>query len=232
MEGQQSSLVAGLQNFGSGALVAGRGVLRWIGGLLGWVVLPVYFSFFLLAEKGKGIDFEQFPAVPQTGDPHRRGLPGARVRQHRGGLLPRPAHRPPSCRDCCFATGFSIVGLKYGFVLGLALGFLNIVPYLGSIVGLSVALPLGFFQHGGGIWTVLWVLVVFTVVQMIEGYVLTPKVMGGPHRPPPHGDHRRGVLLGLGAGRHHGHDPGDPADRVSWWCFWRLARDKYMTELV
>ena len=50
-----------------------------------------------------------------------------------------------------FAIGFTVVGLKYGFVIGLTLGFLNIVPYLGNIIGLGTALPLAFFQEGGGI---------------------------------------------------------------------------------
>jgi len=45
-------------------------------------------------------------------------------------------------------------------------------------VGLGVTLPLAFFQDGGGLGTVLWVMVVFVVVQAIEGYLLTPRVMG------------------------------------------------------
>jgi predicted PurR-regulated permease PerM len=37
---------------------------------------------------------------------------------------------------------------------------------------------LAFFQEGGGILKVVWVLVVFSVVQAIEGYLLTPRIMG------------------------------------------------------
>jgi predicted PurR-regulated permease PerM len=81
-------------------------------------------------------------------------------------------------QGCLFALGFSVVGLRYGLVLGLVLGFLNIIPYLGSIVGLGVAIPLALFQQGGGVWLLVAVLVVFTIVQMIEGYLLTPKIMG------------------------------------------------------
>ncbi len=74
-----------------------------------------------------------------------------------------------------YAIGFSLVGLKYGFVLGLMLGFINIIPYLGSIIGLGIALPLAFFQEGGGTGELVAVLVVFTVVQLIESYFLTPR---------------------------------------------------------
>jgi predicted PurR-regulated permease PerM len=77
-----------------------------------------------------------------------------------------------------FAIGFSIVGLKFGLFIGLALGVLNIVPYLGTILGLAIALPLAFFQPGGG-WQLLGgVLIVKAIVQCIESWVLTPKIMG------------------------------------------------------
>jgi predicted PurR-regulated permease PerM len=76
------------------------------------------------------------------------------------------------------ALGFSLVGLRFGLFIGLALGVLNIVPYLGTIVGLAVALPLAFFQPDGGWALVGLVVLVKIVVQAIEGWFLTPKIMG------------------------------------------------------
>ena len=76
------------------------------------------------------------------------------------------------------AVGFSVVGLRFGLFIGLTLGILNIVPYLGTIIGLSVALPLAFLQPAGGWALVGLVLAVFCVVQLIEGWILTPKIMG------------------------------------------------------
>jgi predicted PurR-regulated permease PerM len=81
------------------------------------------------------------------------------------------------CMGVLFALGFSLIGLKFGLFLGLALGILNIVPYLGTIIGLGVALPLAFFQ-GGGWQLVGLVLLVKAIVQCIESWVLTPKIMG------------------------------------------------------
>jgi predicted PurR-regulated permease PerM len=77
-----------------------------------------------------------------------------------------------------FATGFTAIGLRFGLFLGLALGLLNIVPYLGTILGLAVALPLAFFQPGGGWQLVGLVLLVNAVVQSTESWFLTPKIMG------------------------------------------------------
>jgi predicted PurR-regulated permease PerM len=76
------------------------------------------------------------------------------------------------------ATGFTIGGLKFGLVIGLFTGLLNVVPYLGSIIGLSVALPLAYFQTGGGPMLVGICVGVFGVVQFVEGWFLTPRIMG------------------------------------------------------
>ncbi len=76
------------------------------------------------------------------------------------------------------AIGFSVAGLRFGLALGLIIGLLNIIPYLGSILGLAVALPLALFQPGGGPALLLIVLGIFTAVQMIEGWLLTPRIMG------------------------------------------------------
>ncbi|MFP4084439.1 MAG: AI-2E family transporter [Desulfonatronovibrio sp.] len=76
------------------------------------------------------------------------------------------------------AVGFSLAGLQFGAFIGLMIGLLNIIPYFGSIVGLLVAIPLSYFQDGGGMILLLLTLGVFAAVQLIEGYFLTPKIMG------------------------------------------------------
>jgi predicted PurR-regulated permease PerM len=82
------------------------------------------------------------------------------------------------CMGVLLAAGFSIVGLKFGLFVGLALGILNIIPYLGTIVGLGFALPLAFFQPGGGWPVVGLVLAVKLAVQTVEAWFLTPRIMG------------------------------------------------------
>ena len=82
-----------------------------------------------------------------------------------------------------YAIGFSLSGLKFGITLGLLFGLLNIVPYLGSIVGIVTALLVAYLQPGGiaetGEWNVLIGCgISFVVVQLIESYYLTPKIMG------------------------------------------------------
>jgi predicted PurR-regulated permease PerM len=82
------------------------------------------------------------------------------------------------CMGVLYAIGFTAIGLKFGLVIGLALGIMNIVPYLGTILGLAVTIPLAFFQPGGGWQLVGLLLLVKVVVQCAEGWFLTPKIMG------------------------------------------------------
>lgn len=76
------------------------------------------------------------------------------------------------------AAGFWGVGLEFGIVLGLSIGLLNVIPYLGTILGLSAVLPVAYFQADGGLVTLVLCLGVFVLVQLIEGYILTPRIMG------------------------------------------------------
>ena len=53
------------------------------------------------------------------------------------------------CMGALYAIGFTLIGLKLGHLIGSAIGLFNIVPYLGT-AGLATALPLAYFQPGGG----------------------------------------------------------------------------------
>lgn len=76
-----------------------------------------------------------------------------------------------------FATGFTLIGLKGGVLIGLSLGLLNIVPFLGTLIGLMIVLPLSYFQTSGGLQLLGLSMLVFTVVQLVESWLLTPKIM-------------------------------------------------------
>ena len=77
-----------------------------------------------------------------------------------------------------YGVGFLCVGVSYGFLLGFFAGILNLVPYLGTVVGLGTILPVALLQADGGWLTALAALGVFCAVQCLEGYVLTPRIMG------------------------------------------------------
>ncbi|MEQ9005390.1 MAG: AI-2E family transporter [Pseudomonadales bacterium] len=76
-----------------------------------------------------------------------------------------------------FAIGFTLIGLNGGILIGLALGLLNIVPFLGTLIGLLVVLPLAYFQPSGDLQMLGLSLLVFTAVQLAESWLLTPRIM-------------------------------------------------------
>ncbi len=230
VEGKGGALVSIGQYLGERAVSAGAGVLSGIAALLFWVVSPIYFAFFLMTDTSKIDNIERhipFLKAETSKDVVYlfQEFLNIIVAFFRGQLI------IAFLQGLLFAIGFTIVGLKYGFVIGLTLGFLNIVPYLGNIIGLGTALPLAFFQGGGGLTRVLAVLVVFACVQMIEGYFLTPKIMGDRT-----GLHPMVIILAVffwGAALNGimGMVLAIPLTAFLV-VFWRLAREKYMPELV
>ncbi len=230
IEGQGAGILSGLGVVGRQALSAGAGLLAWIVGLMGWAVFPIYFSFFLMAEPIRPDAFEGY--LPFLKPETRKDIVyllgefvNIMVAFFRGQLV------IASIQGVLFAVGFSFVGLKYGAVIGITLGFLNIVPYLGNIIGLATALPIAFFQDGGGIGRVAAVLAVFALVQAIEGYFLTPKIMGDRT-----GLHPVVIIIaiffwGTALSGISGMILAIPLTAFLV-VFWRLAREKYVRELV
>lgn len=80
-----------------------------------------------------------------------------------------------------FATGFKIIGLPLGILLGIVVGLLNFVPYLqtlGLLPGLLLAGAQA-LETGQEFWLcATLVLVVFAVVQGIQEVLLVPRILG------------------------------------------------------
>ena len=78
---------------------------------------------------------------------------------------------------CIYATGLYFVGLELAIVIGLLAGIASIVPYLGVIVGIFAAGLAALFQFQDMTY-VAYVGVVFAIGQILEGFVLTPLLVG------------------------------------------------------
>ena len=76
-----------------------------------------------------------------------------------------------------YGAGLSLLGLSVGPLIGMVAGLLSFVPYLGFIVGFGSALIAVLVQYGDVTHLAL-VVVVFVIGQLLEGYVLVPRLVG------------------------------------------------------
>ncbi|WP_299351335.1 AI-2E family transporter [uncultured Shimia sp.] len=77
-----------------------------------------------------------------------------------------------------YAIALMLVGLQFGLVVGFVAGALTFIPYVGALIGGALAIGLGLFQFWGD-WVSLGLVgAIFVFGQVIEGNVLTPKLVG------------------------------------------------------
>ncbi len=90
-----------------------------------------------------------------------------------------------------YAIGFLPLRVPAWAGIATLAGLLNLVPYIGTLFGLVLATVFT-LADGGGFWRVAGVICLFAIVQGIEGYYLTPKILGERLRL-----HPMAVLLGI-----------------------------------
>lgn len=78
-----------------------------------------------------------------------------------------------------YAIGLQVIGLRLGILVGLIAGLISFVPYLGAVTGAILMLLAALVQEQGINWQLLILgSVVFTAGQLLESYVLTPRLVG------------------------------------------------------
>jgi predicted PurR-regulated permease PerM len=150
--------------------------------------LVPFFVYYILVDFSGWRDFGQDFIPPRFRDPFRRLFDEVgRILQAyvRGQLL------IAMLMGVLYAIGFVLLEVPAGAGIAILAGFLNVIPYIGTIFGLTLAT--GFtIAAGGGFWRLAGVIGVFVAVQIIEGYVLTPRILGGRMRL-----HPMAVFLGM-----------------------------------
>jgi predicted PurR-regulated permease PerM len=77
-----------------------------------------------------------------------------------------------------YAVGLTLTGLNFGILIGLFAGLISFIPYVGSLVGLVLAVGVAFVQFWPDWLMVVAVACVFFVGQFIEGNILQPRLVG------------------------------------------------------
>ncbi len=76
-----------------------------------------------------------------------------------------------------YTLGLSLVGLKFAIAIGVVAGLVSFVPYLGFVFGIGLAgLTVAFEPNP--FWNLAGVIATFSIAQLIEGSILTPKLVG------------------------------------------------------
>lgn len=76
-----------------------------------------------------------------------------------------------------YSTGLVLIGLDFGLLVGVIAGIISIIPYVGNIVGLGIGITLAVIQFGTWQGPAL-VAAVFMSGQILDGYVVQPKIIG------------------------------------------------------
>ena len=75
-----------------------------------------------------------------------------------------------------FTLGLLILGVSYPYIWGPLAGILNLIPFIGSVVGAIPPIIISVIE-ATNIWQPLLVLIFFTAVQVVESNVVSPKLL-------------------------------------------------------
>lgn len=76
-----------------------------------------------------------------------------------------------------YSVGLALLGVDLALLIGIVAGLVSFVPYLGTFVGVAMAVAASLFQFGE-LWHLVAVLAVFGAGQLLEGMVLQPWLIG------------------------------------------------------
>ncbi len=162
-----------LSPIAQGLFRATSGILGIILTIVNFVIVPVFF-FYILRDL-EGIKKSFFRFVPESlqdrVSDYVRMIDGVLGGFIRGQIVVALA------LAVLYSAGLLITGLRFGVIIGVAAGILSVIPYVGFFVGILVSSVIVLVDFSG--WgMVIGVAATFGVSQVIEGYILTPKLVG------------------------------------------------------
>ncbi|MCH9680243.1 MAG: AI-2E family transporter [Deltaproteobacteria bacterium] len=149
------------------------GTMSLLGALAGLVLVPVFAAYLLY-------DFDRITAAIGALVPGRYRALVVDIAHDVDGVLGefiRGQLIVMLILAVLYSVTYALLGVRLAVLIGVVAGLLSFIPYVGGGValGLGVAMSLiywtGWFQLGG-------VVVAYTVIQVIEGFVITPRVVG------------------------------------------------------
>jgi predicted PurR-regulated permease PerM len=153
-----------------GVSKSGMAVIGWV---LNLVMIPVV-AFYLLRDWDVLVDHIH-AMVPRSIEPVVSRL--ARESDVVLGAFLRGQLSVMVALGVFYGVGLWLAGISVGPLIGMVAGLISFVPYLGAITGVIMAIIAALVQYQDW-FHLLLVLAVFGIGQLIEGYVLVPKLVG------------------------------------------------------
>lgn len=169
-ENDPSALTSRVGDWLSKGLLGLVGLGSWVLGLL---IIP-FFVYYLL------LDMSNLRRIVEEHIPERHRGVGRRLLDEVGDVVRgyvRGRFLMALIVAAMYGTGLLILGVPLWAGIGLIAGLLGIIPYLGVISGLILALSFAALD-GAGPGRLIGVVAVFAIAQGIEDYVLTPRIIG------------------------------------------------------
>jgi len=148
----------------------------WVESSIAFVLLPICLFYFLLEKQRINRSWTDYLPIHESKAKEETvfvlgAINDCMIVFFRGQVL------VALCVGTLLAIGYLILGLNYAVLLGLVAGVLGIVPYLGTITSLVLALTIAGIQFGD--WThPLCVVGIAAVVKLLEDLVISPKIIG------------------------------------------------------
>ncbi|MBS0197961.1 MAG: AI-2E family transporter [Planctomycetes bacterium] len=174
-----SAIGRNLVQAGGGAFGAVLATIGSLGGLLFGVFLTAFFFFFFSTGYGKVLVFWQ-SLLPEQ----KKGQVLDLVRQMDAVISGFIRGRLIICSVLIvvYTLGFWFIGVPAAFIVGPITGMLTLIPYAAGVM-LPVAMLLSWLDPGDGFRSHWWWIVgsplgVTAIAQVLDDYVLTPRVQG------------------------------------------------------
>jgi predicted PurR-regulated permease PerM len=151
-------------------------VKTWAESILGLILVPLFLFYFLWEKQEISDRWADYLPIKQSRTKEEtvfvlKAINDCLIVFFRGQVL------VALCVGVMLTIAYLILGLNYAVLLGLAAAILEIVPYLGTIITLLLALAVATVQFGD--WThPLLVLCIAVVVKLIEDFLISPKIIG------------------------------------------------------
>ena len=164
-------------DYSGSAIAAGAGAIKFLKGIVSALVTLLFFVFFLTSRQRKGSEIVNEMPILKT---ETRNFLAEQIDAFIEILVSFFQRQVIICliEGVMYGVGFAAVGLPYGFIIGFALGVINLIPFCGSLVCLPVAIPLAYFGPDGSGLRLGLVIAVWATGQILDGYLITPRIQG------------------------------------------------------